>query len=128
MKKLMNAILSFTLQNGLRQLSFAYVLVFSISIIFNQGYFLSTDKPFEVIHLIDFDAENNEENTEDEKTLNDLFFARNKASNDLKNGALLRSHLPRGWHSRNIIFQPLRLAQCWPWLRCRGRSSFYGGH
>ena len=93
MKKLINAILSFTLQNGLRQLSFAYVLVFSLSIIFNQGYFLSTDKPFEVIHLIDFDAENNEENTEDEKTLNDLFFARNKASNDLKNGALLRAHI-----------------------------------
>ena len=46
MKKLMNSILSFTLQNGLRQLSFAYVLVFSLSIIFNQGYFLSTDKPF----------------------------------------------------------------------------------
>jgi hypothetical protein len=92
MKKLINAILSFTLQNGLRQVSFAYVLVFSLSIIFNQGYFLSTDKPFEVIHLIDFDAENNEENTEDEKTLN-LFFARNKASNDLKNGALLRAHI-----------------------------------
>ena len=93
MKKLINAILSFTLQNGLRQVSFAYVLVFSLSIIFNQGYFLSTDKPFEVIHLIDFDAENNEENTEDERSLSDLFFARNEVSNELKNGALLRAHI-----------------------------------
>ena len=93
MKKFINAILSFTVQNGLRHVSFAYVLVFSISIIFNQGYFLSTDKPFEVIHLIDFDAENNEENTEDERSLSDLFFARNEASNELKNGALLRAHI-----------------------------------
>ena len=93
MKRLINAILSFTLQNGLRYVSCAYVLVFSLSIIFNQGHLLSTDPPMEVINLIDLDAETEEENTEDEKTLNDLFFARKKASNELKNGALLRAHI-----------------------------------
>ena len=93
MKKLINAILSFTLQNGLRYVLCAYVLVFSLSIIFNQGHLLSTDPPMEVINLIDLDAETEEENTEDEKTLNDLFFARNKASNELLNVALLRAHI-----------------------------------
>jgi len=110
MKKLIKAFVPFTVQNVLPYMSFAYALVFSISFAFNQGYFFSTDLSIEVVHLIDSDTETEEENTEDDKTLSDLFFARNKSSNEHINGILSRVHIN---HSLIAVFLEIILPPPW---------------
>jgi hypothetical protein len=91
MKKLIGAFFNIISQNGLRLMSYAYVLIFSVSFALNLGCFISTEQPLKHIHLLDFEAETEEESNEDEKSFNDLFFLRSKGLNDPRNGSILRA-------------------------------------